>query len=83
MAKGVEDTAFYRYNRLISLNEVGGTPDVFGRGVNEFHQSTARWAAAWPGSMLTLSTHDTKRSADVRARNQFDIRAAGGLAGGR
>ena len=68
MAKGVEDTAFYRYNRLISLNEVGGTPDVFGRGVNEFHQSTARWAAAWPGSMLTLSTHDTKRSADVRAR---------------
>ena len=68
MAKGVEDTAFYRYNRLISLNEVGGTPDIFGRGVNEFHESTARWVAAWPESMLTLSTHDTKRSGDVRAR---------------
>jgi (1->4)-alpha-D-glucan 1-alpha-D-glucosylmutase len=68
MAKGVEDTAFYRYNRLISLNEVGGTPEIFGRGVDEFHESMGRWAAAWPDSMLTLSTHDTKRSGDVRAR---------------
>ena len=68
MAKGVEDTAFYRYNRLVSLNEVGGHPAVFGRSVEAFHADTARAAARWPQSMLTLSTHDTKRSADVRAR---------------
>jgi (1->4)-alpha-D-glucan 1-alpha-D-glucosylmutase len=68
MAKGVEDTAFYRYNRLISLNEVGGHPGVFGRPVPEFHQATAAAAEEWPEAMLTLSTHDTKRSADVRAR---------------
>ncbi|HUC05794.1 MAG TPA: malto-oligosyltrehalose synthase [Acidimicrobiales bacterium] len=68
MAKGVEDTAFYRYHRLISLNEVGGDPGVFGRSVVAFHNETAASAARWPDSMLTLSTHDTKRSADVRAR---------------
>jgi (1->4)-alpha-D-glucan 1-alpha-D-glucosylmutase len=68
MAKGVEDTAFYRYNRLISLNEVGGDPSVFGRPVAEFHQATAATAEQWPEAMLTLSTHDTKRSADLRAR---------------
>ena len=68
MAKGVEDTAFYRYNRLVSLNEVGGDPGRFGRPVEEFHSSCARSAADWPATMLTLSTHDTKRSADVRAR---------------
>ena len=68
MAKGVEDTAFYRYNRLISLNEVGNDPGVFGRAVEEFHEHCARIAANWPATMLTLSTHDTKRSADVRAR---------------
>jgi (1->4)-alpha-D-glucan 1-alpha-D-glucosylmutase len=68
MAKGVEDTAFYRYNRLVSLNEVGGDPARFGRPVEEFHASCARIAAEWPATMLTLSTHDTKRSADVRAR---------------
>lgn len=68
MAKGVEDTAFYRYHRLISLNEVGGDPGVFGRPLAAFHEDCARTAAAWPGAMLTLSTHDTKRSADVRAR---------------
>jgi (1->4)-alpha-D-glucan 1-alpha-D-glucosylmutase len=68
MAKGAEDTAFYRYHRLISLNEVGGRPDVFGRSVAAFHGDTAVAAAEWPDSMLTLSTHDTKRSADVRAR---------------
>jgi (1->4)-alpha-D-glucan 1-alpha-D-glucosylmutase len=68
MAKGVEDTAFYRYHRLISLNEVGGDPDTFGRSVDAFHAATAEVAARWPRSMLTLSTHDTKRSADVRAR---------------
>jgi (1->4)-alpha-D-glucan 1-alpha-D-glucosylmutase len=68
MAKGVEDTAFYRYHRLISLNEVGGDPGRFGRSVADFHRETAAAAQAWPHAMLTLSTHDTKRSADVRAR---------------
>src|SRR5690606_9962976 len=68
MAKGVEDTAFYRYHRLVSLNEVGGDPGVFGRPVAALHRDAARSAARWPHAMLTLSTHDTKRSGDVRAR---------------
>ena len=68
MAKGVEDTAFYRYHRLVSLNEVGGDPGSFGRPVSDFHEWCARMAESWPATMLTLSTHDTKRSADVRAR---------------
>jgi len=68
MAKGVEDTAFYRYNRLASLNEVGNDPARFGRPVEGFHEYCSRIAARWPATMLTLSTHDTKRSADVRAR---------------
>ncbi len=68
MAKGVEDTAFYRYNRLVSLNEVGGDPGVFGRSIERFHEDCASVAQRWPNTMLTLSTHDTKRSADVRAR---------------
>ena len=68
MAKGVEDTAFYRYNRLVSLNEVGGDPGIFGRPVERFHEWCARTAADWPLTMLTLSTHDTKRSGDARAR---------------
>ncbi len=68
MAKGVEDTAFYRYYPLASLNEVGGSPDLFGRPVAAFHADMAAAARRWPEAMLTLSTHDTKRSADVRAR---------------
>jgi (1->4)-alpha-D-glucan 1-alpha-D-glucosylmutase len=68
MAKGVEDTAFFRYHRLIALNEVGNDPGTFGRPVDDFHRETADTAARWPSTMLTLSTHDTKRSADVRAR---------------
>ncbi|MAT04000.1 MAG: malto-oligosyltrehalose synthase [Acidimicrobiaceae bacterium] len=68
MAKGIEDTAFYRYHRLVSLNEVGGDPTRFGGGVEAFHAAMAIAAADWPSAMLTLSTHDTKRSADVRAR---------------
>ena len=68
MAKGVEDTAFYRYHRLVSLNEVGGNPAAFGRPVDSFHEYCSHIATAWPRTMLTLSTHDTKRSADVRAR---------------
>ncbi|CAN5722087.1 malto-oligosyltrehalose synthase [soil metagenome] len=68
MAKGLEDTAFYRFNRLISLNEVGGDPSTFGVSVSEFHQHCLASARRWPAAMLTSSTHDTKRSEDVRAR---------------
>lgn len=67
-AKGVEDTAFYRYHRLISLNEVGADPAVFGRSPAELHEALGRWSVERPATMLTRSTHDTKRSADVRAR---------------
>ncbi len=68
MAKGLEDTAFYRFNRLTSLNEVGGDPAKFGTSVDELHrQNRARWRD-WPESMINSSTHDTKRSEDVRAR---------------
>ncbi len=68
MAKGVEDTAFYMYNRLIALNEVGGDPAAFGTGAAEFHRQNAERARRWPHALLTSSTHDTKRSEDVRAR---------------
>ena len=68
MAKAVEDTAFYRYVRLASLNEVGGDPARFGSDVAAFHDAMGHAAQHWPSAMLTLSTHDTKRSADVRAR---------------
>ena len=68
MAKGVEDTAFYRYFRLSALNEVGGDPGRLGLPVQEFHEACAVQQRAWPVSMTTLSTHDTKRSEDVRAR---------------
>jgi len=68
MAKGLEDTAFYRYNRLLSLNEVGGNPSRFGTSVEEFHRANQERLASWPDSMLSSSTHDSKRSEDVRAR---------------
>jgi (1->4)-alpha-D-glucan 1-alpha-D-glucosylmutase len=68
MAKGVEDTAFYRYTRLGSLTEVGGDPTQFAVDVAEFHALQQRRLAATPRSMTTLSTHDTKRGEDVRAR---------------
>ncbi|WP_207670082.1 malto-oligosyltrehalose synthase [Orlajensenia flava] len=68
MAKGVEDTAFYRYTRLGSLTEVGADPAEFAITVDEFHERAARRQASWPASMTTLSTHDTKRGEDVRAR---------------
>jgi (1->4)-alpha-D-glucan 1-alpha-D-glucosylmutase len=68
MAKGVEDTAFYRYNRLVSLNEVGGNPSRFGTTVEEFHRANQERLPCWPDSMLASSTHDSKRSEDVRAR---------------
>ena len=68
MAKGVEDTAFYRYNRLVALNEVGGEPDRMGTSPADFHRMNQERLARWPGSLSTTSTHDTKRSEDVRAR---------------
>lgn len=67
-AKAIEDTMFYRDARLVSLNEVGGTPERFGMSTAEFHQRTAARARDWPATMVTLSTHDTKRGEDVRAR---------------
>ncbi|GAB2449262.1 (1-_4)-alpha-D-glucan 1-alpha-D-glucosylmutase [Conyzicola lurida] len=68
MAKGVEDTAFYRYSRLGSLTEVGADPEEFSIGVPEFHSRQADRQATLPGSMTTLSTHDTKRGEDTRTR---------------
>ncbi len=68
MAKGVEDSAFYRYNRLVSLNEVGGNPDRFGISLEAFHNQNSERCTSHPHTMLATSTHDTKRSEDVRAR---------------
>jgi (1->4)-alpha-D-glucan 1-alpha-D-glucosylmutase len=68
MAKGVEDTTFYTYNRLTALNEVGGNPGRFGVSPDEFHQGNEHAAQRWPGTLLATSTHDTKRSEDTRAR---------------
>ncbi len=67
-AKSVEDCLFYRDARLVSLNEVGGEPERFGVGAAELHQSAATRARLWPAAMTTLTTHDTKRGEDVRAR---------------
>ncbi|HKV10322.1 MAG TPA: malto-oligosyltrehalose synthase [Thermoanaerobaculia bacterium] len=68
MAKGVEDTAFYNFHRLVSLNEVGGSPGCFGISIEDFHRDNAEAQARWPRAQLATSTHDTKRSEDVRAR---------------
>lgn len=68
MAKGVEDCSFYRWSRLTSLNEVGGDPSIFAIGVDEWHEAMAARQRDWPDAMVTLSTHDTKRGEDVRAR---------------
>ncbi len=68
MAKGIEDTAFYRAYPLASLNEVGGNPERFGLSIDTFHRQHAERQANWPHAMLATSTHDTKRSEDVRAR---------------
>ncbi len=67
-AKGMEDTAFYRYNRLIALNEVGGDPDRFGGTLAAFHRANLHRVQRWPHAMLSVATHDTKRGADARAR---------------
>ncbi|HSH39788.1 MAG TPA: malto-oligosyltrehalose synthase, partial [Chthoniobacterales bacterium] len=68
MAKGLEDTVFYIFNRLAALNEVGGEPQHFGISVADFHAENAHYQQKWPLTMLATSTHDTKRSEDVRAR---------------
>lgn len=68
MAKGVEDCSFYRWSRLTSLNEVGADPSVFAVDVDAFHAAMADRQRDWPDAMVTLSTHDTKRGEDVRAR---------------
>src|SRR5205814_697934 len=68
MAKGLEDTVFYIYNRLIALNEVGGELQQFGLSVETFHERNLHRQRNWPATLLATSTHDTKRSEDVRAR---------------
>ena len=68
VAKGIEDTAFYRYGRLLALNDVGGDPERFGLTSDAFHAANADRAQRFPEAMLTTMTHDTKRSTDVRAR---------------
>lgn len=68
MGKGVEDTAFYVYNRFVSLNEVGGNPERFGTPLDTFHGQNIERTKFWPCAMITTATHDTKRSEDVRAR---------------
>jgi (1->4)-alpha-D-glucan 1-alpha-D-glucosylmutase len=67
-AKGIEDTAFYNFNRLISLNEVGGDPGKFGASVEEFHRHNRYISEHWPHTLLATATHDTKRGEDARAR---------------
>ncbi len=68
MAKGLEDTSFYVYNRLVSLNDVGFNPDTFGISSHTFHQQNSLRRAEWPHAMVNTSTHDSKRGEDVRAR---------------
>ena len=68
MAKGIEDTSFYRFNRFVALNEVGGSPEHFGRSADDLHRFNARIQTQWPLTMLAGSTHDTKRSEDIRGR---------------
>jgi (1->4)-alpha-D-glucan 1-alpha-D-glucosylmutase len=68
MAKGLEDTAFYIFNRLMSLNEVGGNPEEFGTTLDTFHRQNMETATERPHSLITTTTHDTKRSEDARAR---------------
>ncbi len=68
MAKGLEDTVFYNFNRLVTLNEVGGDPGRFGVSLSQFHDECTAMQGRWAESMTTTTTHDTKRSEDVRAR---------------
>lgn len=81
VAKGTEDTTFYRYTRFAALNEVGGNPDRFGLDVEEFHRLAAARDAGHPAAMTTLTTHDTKRSEDTRARATVLAELPGEFAG--
>jgi (1->4)-alpha-D-glucan 1-alpha-D-glucosylmutase len=67
-AKGIEDTAFYRYHVLVALNEVGGDPQRFGGTIAQFHEANRRRRSSWPQTLLATATHDTKRGEDARAR---------------
>ncbi|AOF85156.1 malto-oligosyltrehalose synthase [Hydrogenophaga sp. RAC07] len=67
-AKGIEDTALYRHHRLVSVNDVGGDPDAFGMSIDAFHAASLDRSTRWPDTMLASSTHDAKRSEDVRMR---------------
>jgi (1->4)-alpha-D-glucan 1-alpha-D-glucosylmutase len=67
-AKGLEDTSFYRYNVLMSLNEVGGDPSRFGMSPDEFHGTNRVRQERWPLELIATATHDTKRGEDARAR---------------
>jgi (1->4)-alpha-D-glucan 1-alpha-D-glucosylmutase len=78
MAKGLEDTAFYRFNRFVALNEVGGHPTISASRCR-LPQGEAQRAARWPHAMLGTSTHDTKRGEDTRARLAGALRDAGGV----
>jgi (1->4)-alpha-D-glucan 1-alpha-D-glucosylmutase len=80
VAKGTEDTTFYRYTRFVALNEVGGSPDRFGIDVDELHRLAAARDAGAPAAMTTLTTHDTKRSEDTRARLAVLSEVAGDFA---
>ena len=80
MAKGLEDTALYFYNRLLSLNEVGGDADRFGVSPEELHRTFRERQAKWPRAFSALSTHDTKRSEDVRAAQRL-VGTPAGVAG--
>ncbi len=79
-AKGVEDTAFYRYNVLISLNEVGGDPQRFGGTVSQFHQVNQQRLAHSPHGMLTTATHDTKRGGEDARADSCALRDASHVA---
>jgi len=68
MAKGLEDTAFFRFNRFIALNEVGGSPEQFSMGIARFHHETGKRMTSWPHTMLCTATHDTKHGEDARMR---------------
>jgi (1->4)-alpha-D-glucan 1-alpha-D-glucosylmutase len=68
MAKGLEDTAFYSYNRFVARNEVGSSPEQFAFPLGSFHKANQLRAEKWPHTLLATSTHDTKRGEDSRAR---------------
>ena len=77
MAKGLEDTVFYVYNRLLSLNEVGGNPERFGTPLDAFHGQNMETAKSWPHSLIATSTHDTKEKRGCESKTQRPLRDPG------